>query len=741
MMNPRFRIKALLLLPALLLPALLMVALPAAAASTDTPSLTRDIADTLAHNHVRTDTLAHNHARTDTLTLNRSLGESVVLSLKAGGTIRDMAADVNVVTSLDAKKSVATTAADVLSREPGLSKGSDGVWATNIHVRGFGEDRLVTLVDRVRVAVATEHTTSLSMLDANDMERIEVVKGAQSSIYGTGAVGGIINVITKDGHFANEPYFEGRLTANYASANNGHGEYLSLQGGGRKWYVRASGSFYGAGDIKTPQGYLPNSAYKSANAALKAGFKPKENRVLKLNFQQSHSWDVGVPGGAAFSPQATATFKNADRTLASLSYGMTAITESLSNLDFKVFYQGIRLDVEMQPNAPKPQTGARPVLVTPGATHRTFGARAESRWDLAGWNNLHAGAEIWQRRISSYRYKYIDKYSDGVPVSQAVLNETPLPDASYTSAGIFVQDAMNFLDGRLLLDLGARADVNHVSNSSCATFPEGSRTDPSWSANAGLLFKACRECDLTLNISRSYRSPALEELFKFIDLSGNKVHYGNPSLKPEKGLGADLGVRAHSDGFEFRLSAYVNGIRDMIVERNITAGPNQPGTTDSGSAIDTLVLQNAGRALLYGFDFSISYEIIKGLKVYASGDWTIGREISDNWNWLPGIPPLNARAGISYDNMKILGASFECVAAGARRDGQIASGERATQGWYRLDFAIHSRVFTFGRCALQLFAGVDNVTNQTYTNFLSTNRGNIICEPGRNFFIRANFTF
>lgn len=708
MMKPHFRIKALLSLSALL------TALPAAGSVSLAP-----------HSGIQEEQ--------DTTVSVRTLEESVVASFRPDGAIRDMAADVNVVTSLDTKKSIATTAADVLSREPGLSKGGDGVWATNIHVRGFGEDRLVTLVDRVRVAVATEHTTSLSMLDVNDMERIEVVNGAQSSIYGTGAIGGIINVITKDGHFANEPYFGGRLTANYASANNGHGEYLSLQGGGRKWYVRASGSFYGAGDIRTPQGYLPNSAYKSANAALKAGFKPKENRVLKLNFQQSHSWDVGVPGGAAFSPQATATFKNADRTLASLSYGMTALTKSLSNLDFKVFYQGIRLDVEMQPNAPKPQAGARPVLVTPGATHRTFGARAESRWDLAGWNNLHAGAEIWQRRISSYRYKYIDKYSDGVPVSQVVLNETPLPDASYTSAGIFVQDAMNFLNGRLLLDLGARADVNHVSNSSCATFPEGSRTDPSWSANAGLLFKACRECDLTLNISRSYRSPALEELFKFIDLSGNKVHYGNPSLKPEKGLGADLGVRARSDGFEFHLSAYVNGIRDMIVERRMNVVAE--------SANDTLVLQNAGRALLYGFDFSISYEIIKGLKVYASGDWTIGREISDNWNSLPGIPPLNARAGISYDNMKILGASFECVAAGARRDGQIASGERATQGWYRLDFAIHSRIFTFGRCALQLFAGVDNITNQTYTNFLSTNRGNIICEPGRNFFIRANFTF
>lgn len=61
--------------------------------------------------------------------------------------------------------------------------------------------------------------------------------------------------------------------------------------------------------------------------------------------------------------------------------------------------------------------------------------------------------------------------------------------------------------------------------------------------------------------------------------------------------------------------------------------------------------------------------------------------------------------------------------------------------WCRLDFSIHSKIFSFGRCNLQLFGGIDNITNADYTNFLSTNRGNIVCEPGRNLFVRANLSF
>lgn len=683
------------------------------------------------------------------------LEATVISSDKIGRNVSEIPAKTNIATSFEIKAGSSFTIADVLKSKPGLSKGGDGIWATNINLRGMSENRLVTLIDRNRVEVATDLTTSLSMIDVNDIERVEVINGAQSSIYGSGAIGGIINVVTKDGHFSDAPYFNGSFATSYSSVNNGIGEYLSLYGGGSKWYVKVNGSFSGAGDVNTPEGILKNSRYRTCNAGAIAAFKPATNQILKAQVQFNHSWNVGIPGGAAFSPTATVSYKRADRTMADLNYEISDISRYFEKLAIKCWYQGILLDVEMLPNVPKVDDGAVPTTVLPSASHRSFGVDAESRWNLSEWNTLIVGAEMWQRRISSDRNKYIDQYSAGKRVAQMIRNERPLPNASFTSSGLFAQDQMQFFGNRLILSFGGRADVNVVRNGEChnveyvmnvatgdinanppgkyVTFPSGVRTDFSWSANAGLLYKAGRKFDLVLNLSRSYRSPALEELFKFIDLAGNKIHFGNPSLKSEKGIGGDVGFRFHGDRLVFNISAYASRMRDMIVERRMNSVPT--------SEIDTLVLDNASKALLFGFDAEISYRVAYGLKIYASGAWTIGREISNEWAWLPLIPPLNGRAGVSYENSGILGADLSVSAAGARKIGQTAAGERPTDAWCRLDFSIHSKIFSLGRCNLQLFGGIDNITNADYTNFLSTNRGNIICEPGRNFFLRANLSF
>ena len=693
----------------------------------------------------------YNHSRTDTLSLNAV----VVSSPKAGGNVAENPACIDISTSLEAKAGSSLTVADILKGKPGISKGGDGIWATNINLRGLGENRLVTLIDNNRVETATDLTTSLSMIDVNDIDHIEVIRGAQSSVYGSGAIGGVINIITKDGHFSESPYLGGCVTTSYTSVNNGIGEYISLNGGGKRWYVKANGSYSAAQDARTPEGYLANSGYKSSDAALTAAYKPADGRILKGHFQRNHSWDVGIPGGAAFSAAATASYRNADRTLASLSYDLSDLSQNLDLLHFKIWYQGILYNVEMQPNVPLPQTGAVPTLVTPSASHRTFGANAESTWSFDGWNHLTLGAEAWQRRISSSREKYISQYASGVLAAEMIRGEIPLPEASFTSAGLFAQDEMRFMEDRLILSLGGRADINVVRNGEChnveyvkdvasgtinqnppgkfVTFSAGGRTDPSMSANAGLLYKADRKCDLVMNVSRAYRSPALEELFKFIDLTGNKIHFGNPALKAEKSLGGDIGVRFHGEKLNFRASAYANRIRDMIVERKTNRGVS--------SVNDTLVLCNASRAVLTGLDAEISYEIISGLTMYASAGMTTGRETSAERGWLPNIPPLEARAGITYENRDLFGADFSATFAGEKKSTRIAAGERPTEAWYRLDFAIHSKIFSLGRCCLQFFGGMDNITDASYTNFLSTNRGNITCEPGRNFFIRANLSF
>lgn len=698
------------------------------------------------------------------------LKDVVVTSMKHELKLIETPAQLCVVNSLNCKKLSAFTVADVLKYEPGINMGGDGVWATNINVRGLSENRLVTLVDGNRVETSTDLTASLSMIDVNDIQRIEVIKGAQSSLFGSGAMGGIVNMITKDGYFSDKSYLHGNATAGYASVNNSHSEYLSLNAGGKRWYVKVNGSYGHANDVKTPEGILPNSGFTTNNLGAKLGFKLADNHILKLQFQRNWSKDVGIPGGTAFPINATAKYANIGRTLFNANYEITNLSDRFKSLTFSGFYQNIIRNVAMQPNTistsmmPNGNTQVTaPQLFTPHATHATFGGHIQGTWELGDNNTLIVGVDTWQRSMSSKREKYINVSivnpdGDTIKNNKVERFESPLPNCSFTSAGLFAQDEMHFLDNRLTLTLGGRLDGIYVVNEQChdvdsvitnggpaaipatqrVTFEAGKKTDLSWSANVGMLYKVGETTELVMNAARSYRAASLEERFKYIDLS-SKVQLGNPNLKPEKGYSVDFGVRHWGEKFDIQGSVFANYLTDMIAETN---GIFIYSLAD-GSSIDTLpalIYGNVDKAMLYGADLSVDYRIIDGLQVYMTGAYTIGRNLT-NKTYLPNIPPMSGRIGVAYTYPKVGAINLSVMAAGAKDEGLIAEGEKATKAYYRIDLTVNSKMFELGRCGLQLFGGIDNLTNVTYTNFLSTNRGNINFEPGRNFYIRANFTF
>ena len=698
------------------------------------------------------------------------LKDVVVTSMKHEIKLIETPTQLSVVNSLDCKKLSAFTVADVLKYEPGISMGGDGIWATNINVRGFSENRLVTLVDGNRVETATDLTASLSMIDVNDIQRIEVIKGAQSSLFGSGAMGGIVNMITKDGYFSDKNYLHGNATAGYASVNNSHSEYLSLNAGGKRWYVKLNGSYGHANDVKTPEGILPNSGFTTNNLGARMGFKLAENHVVKLQFQRNWSKDVGIPGGTAFPMNATAKYANIGRTLFNASYEITNLSDCFKSLKLSGFYQNIIRDVEMQPHTittslmPNGNTQVTaPQLFTPHAIHTTFGGQLQGTWEFGEHNTLIVGVDAWQRSMTSKREKYINvsivnPAGDTIKTNKVERFESPLPNCSFASAGLFAQDEMHFLDNRLTLTVGGRLDGIFVTNGLChdvdsvitnggpatipatqrVTFEAGKTTDLSWSANMGLLYKVGEKTEFVMNAARSYRAASLEERFRYIDL-GSKVQLGNPNLKPEKGYSVDLGLRHWGDQLDFQVSVFANYLTDMIVETNGIF----VYSLAEGNALDTLpalIYDNVDKAMLYGADFNLDYHIIDGLQVYMSGAYTIGFNLN-NKNYLPYIPPMSGRLGVAYTYPNVGAVNLSVMAAGAKEEGLIAEGEKATKGYYRIDLTLNSKRFEIGRCGLQFFGGIDNLTNVAYTNFLSTNRGNINFEPGRNFYIRANFTF
>lgn len=701
-------------------------------------------------------------------TIPVTLGEIVVTSLKMDRQVRNVPASLVVVDSSLYQRQSAFTLSNVLEQEPGVTRGGDGVWATNINVRGFNEDRLVILIDGNRVETATDLTASLSMVDVNDVERVEIIKGAQSSLYGTGAMGGIVNIITKQGHYGEKPYVSGNVTSGFASVNRMFSNNANVSAGSKKWFLHLGGTYAKADDLRTPDGILENSRFSTSNISAKLGVKPFANHEFKVQYQRNWSKDVGIPGGDAFPGPAQATYKDIGRHLFSANYKISNITSKWTSVELKYFTQYIVRDVEMKPNQVTEVTmpngniqRTSPQVFLPLGLHLTNGVQLQGTWDLSPRNVLIAGADVWGRKLHTERTKHIqvdilNPLGDIVKTNIVERGETPIPDSRFNSAGLFFQNETRFLDNKLTMIVGGRFDgilikneqgvdvdyiiMNGDRNDNPAgqkvTFEKGEEYNLSWSANLGLLYKVTSDVDLTLNAGRAFRAPSLEERFKYIDL-GNFVRLGDPALKPEKSHSVDLGLRVWKSKFNLQAGAFVNRLTDMIIER--------PGefifrlTNDSApDTLPALVNDNVRKALLYGFDIKFAYNFSRDFVFFGSGAYVRGHALETEAD-LPLIPPLNGRAGLRY-TWPAVGAA-EVSVMGAARQNKIAEGEKETPGYYRLDLVLHTKAFDLGFMRLQGFAGIDNITNTRYTNHLSTNRGDISVEPGRNFFVRLRLMF
>ena len=694
------------------------------------------------------------------------LGEVVVSSLHQERQVKQVSMPMEVLNEPDAEALAAFSPAEALEQEPGIAMQSDGIWATSVNIRGMNEQRIVALVDGNRIETATDLAAGLSMVDMSDLQRIEVIKGAASSIYGSGAMGGVVNFVTKTGQFASKPYVRGELSSSFQSVNEMVFRKLAITTGNDFGYLRASGMARNAADVKTPEGILPNSQFQDNNISLDAGLKPFENHTLEMEFQRFYAENVGIPGGAPFPGSAEATYPEEKRTLYSAKYSIDKLLPSLNEFSVKYFHQYILRDVLIKPNTPPQRSGnfrITPEKVTPGGQHYTDGLKMKTHWEFKDRHNIIAGIDLWQRELNTQREKHIrqevlDDNEDPLDTIQIIRGEKPIPESKFGSGGIFLQDEFSLLDN-LKLMVGGRYDLIRVWNEQ-ALDPEyliinGERKDPppnqritfkeqtvynkSWSANLGMLHNLTEDVDLTLTLGRSFRSPDLEERYKYIDL-GNKVRIGDPGLQPENGYTVDAGFRVWKPEFNFRVNVFANRFSDMIVEKpgdytyTYNTGP-LAGTQDT---LPALINSNVDQALLYGFDMKMGLQLTNRLVLHGTASFVRGEDTKNDQN-LPLIPPLNGRVGFKYRFFKDL--TVDVYSKHYGKQDKIAEGEKETPGYSIYSMAIYIRPVDLNLAKLKLTAGVENIINRAYRNHLSTNRGAITIEPGRNVFLKAHLQF
>jgi len=690
---------------------------------------------------------------------NVKLGEIIVTSGKYEQNIQMLPYSVSVVDKKEIQLSPSITISDLLQKESGISLVRDGIWGTEISIRGLSRANVVTLIDGNRIETSTDLSARLSMFDLNDVERIEVIKGSASSLYGSGATGGAINVISKSGSYTSRLILKGSYSTGYNSVNNYISNGINLIASGNEWIAKLSGSYRKAGNTKTSAGELSNSQFEdnSFNALIR--LKPFENQELKFDYQQFYAFDVGIPGAAPLFPNtAKVSYPEEIRRLLSAEYKINNLSKSLVKLSAKYFHQFISRDVENIPGivqyAPagngQPLRRVSVLKISPGADHNVDGFQTQADFKFTN-HNIITGFDFWKRNYNGLRTRdqkieilnSVD--SSVVKTIYKTVYEKPLPDAVFSSAGFYLQDELNLFTN-FKLTLGGRYDFIWLSNSETLNplyetndgvvnnkpleqkiiWNAESANNKSYVFNLGLVYSLSENSNISFNAARSFRSPSLEERYQYIDL-GSIIRVGDPNLKSEQGYFFDLGFRLFQDNFNLTTSLFLNSPTDLVTEI--------PGTYENRNA---LIKTNIGEALLYGFEYSINYRLLNQFSIYNTLSYVRGLNKKDDQD-LPQISPLNSIVGIEYFPLDWMSADLSAIIFAEQN--KVAPGEITTPGYTTFNFKLNFINLILGSIKAGVSIGLENIFDKEYRNHLSTNRGMIISEPGRNIFVRVNIAF
>lgn len=638
------------------------------------------------------------------------------VTVTAGGTEQSTFEAFQTVTSLGAaaiRERSATSLGDVLDGETGIAKRSFGSGSSRPVVRGFDGDRVLVLEDGVRTGgIGSQSADHGETADPLTAERVEVVKGPATLLYGSNAIGGVVNVVGSYDTEAHEG-FRGFLSGVGGSANREG----SLSGGGEygfgKWTARGSMSAQRAGDYNSPIGKIPNSAARANSGTFGLGYYG--DKAYATGSFSSTIRRYGVPFAGMFhGHHHEETLRlgeeeeeevDIDLRLRNYSYTFKGGFKNLSNS----FVSDIQYSLNFADYRHK-EIEVEEGIEEVGSTfdNRTFSYRSLFEQSKRGRLTGRFGFEGFSRNYN-------------------VVGEEQLIDGKVrqNSFSAFTLQEVNY--DRVKFQFGGRVENNRYA---AANPVYRDRSFTGLSAALGMNVGLWKGGAFVVNYSNSHRAPALEELYNNGPHVGTLTYeIGNQSLENERSNGVDFAlrhvsgrVRLNADFFLYRLNNFVylqyqdeDGDGEVDIEDDLPLAKFEQGDANYAGA-----------------EFSAEGTINDIFGVYASAD-IIRARLTDDSN-LPRIPPARLRLGL---DMKYQGLSVRPELVFASKQDRLAPLETRTAGYglfnvngtYSIAQGTHiAHVFTFS---------LHNVTDKLYRNHLSYIK-DLAPEMGRG--IRVGYT-
>lgn len=607
----------------------------------------------------------------------------------------DTAVPVSVVSRQDLEEKTLNTIGDVFRDLPGTSTVNEGAFQVRPRIRGLESNRILILIDGERLNNARTSTgqsgIEIGLVETDQVETVEVVRGAGSVLYGTDALAGTINIITRDAPQNRDEGFRfgGTFNGYFSSNEKGRRGSLALTGSSKFFAFRVAQSLeryenYFTGNTDglglTPANGYPtagevgNSQSHGGNTQVTTRFFFNENNDLRLNYERRR---VSSVGSALLTQEFgfNAYFPYSNRDKFNGRFESRNLNKYLAKVSGSFYYQ-------IQDRAFSNQTVFLPFVNSLSETFTdtdSTGFDVQTNWIFGSRNFLTAG-------ISYFRDENEDLRVNLNRLSGVETRSTSVPNADFGSFAGFVQDEFE-LTNRLKLIGGIR--IERFFSGSTPTdgfaFPAGIRQfqledlgvaglqtglevrETAFTGDFGAVFKVTDQISLTGRVGRSYRVANLFERFFTGAGSVGGFLVGNPTLEPESGINFDTSVKVRTNKFAGSFTYFNNSYKDFLSStfavdaRGCPVLVLTPTTVlDAGgcqvvSGNPTRVSQtiNFGRVRLQGFeaDLEVPFKIGNGfITPYGNVSYLRGDnlETGEPFNI---VPPLKTVLNLRYNDL------------------------------------------------------------------------------------------
>ncbi len=510
---------------------------------------------------------------------------------------------VEVIGSIDLAKKSTVSLGESLDGELGISKRSFGPGTARPVIRGFDGDRVLVLQDGNRIGglgfESGDHAEPINVLT---VERIEVVKGPATLLYGSNAIGGVVNAVTghDSAHKGVNGYFTGIGSTNGRQAAGSGG----IEYGTEKWLLWGNGGGQRSGDYTTPIGRVRNSFSREENASAGFGYYPAKGFFsFNYNFDKRR---YGIPFDAT-EEDPEVVFLNPRRHSFEFKGGFRESKSFVTGGTFSVQYNDYAHG----------EINSFTNRVNTAFKNKT--SLFQGIFDQKKTGKLSGRFGVW----GSHR----DFAASG--------EEALAPPTKQNALAIFAVETLDF--ERASVQFGGRLEnnsYNPVETAQRGLLP--SRSFTGFSAALGVRVPTWTGGAFVANYSHSYRAPSLEELYNHGPHPGNLAfEIGDPNLKRELGDGLDFGLRHSSNRLRFEANGFYYHIQDFVF------------LAPTGDVEEDLIVAEyrQGATRYTGTEARLDVQLHPAVWLNVGADY-VNAELTASSTPLPRIPPLRVRTGL-----------------------------------------------------------------------------------------------